>query len=168
MFLSYIIHDRMVKIVTCNFHRSRNNYSAYRYHSHICSSRTDIHDQISKRLGNIYSRTDRSRNRFFHEKYFPGSGLICCFLHSLTLNLCNTTRNTDADSRLTERSSSHSLGNKIFQHLFHYIIIYDHTSSDWPDHFHIGSQMACHLSGFLTNCSDLLCIFIINNHRGLS
>ena len=73
MLLTYIIHDRMIKIISCNLHRSGNNHSPYRYDRNIRGSCTDIHDQITKWLGDIYTCTDSSSDGLVHKKNFSGS-----------------------------------------------------------------------------------------------
>ena len=136
--LSYIIHNCVVKIISRNLHRCRNYHASYRYNRNIRSSRTNIHNQISKRFGDIHTCSNCGSNRFFHKKNLPGSGLICSFFHSLTLNFRNAAWHADADPRFPKSSPSHGLRNKIFQHLFHYIIIYNHASADRPYDFHVG------------------------------
>ena len=162
MTFSGIIHDRLVKNISGHLDRSRNNYSSHGNHCNICSSGANIHYQISKGLGYIQSCSDGCCNRLLHHINIHGSRLISSFLYCLSLNLCNSAWNTNTDPGLTESTSSHCFGNKIFQHFFHNIIIYDHALSDRADNLHIRSNVCLRTACFFPDCSDLLCIFIIN------
>ena len=71
--LTYIIHDRMIKIISCNLHRSGNNHTSYGYDRNIRGPCTDVHDQIAKWLGNVYTCPASSSDRLVHKKNFPGS-----------------------------------------------------------------------------------------------
>ena len=165
MRLANIADDSLIKRIPCHLDRRRNNHTANWDHRNICRSSSDIHDQVSKWFRDVHSGSDCCRDRFFYEINFTRSRLICCFFYGFALDLRDSARYADTDSRLTKRPASHCLCNKIFQHFFQHHKVHDHSLANWSNHFHVGVHMITHLLCFFSDRTDLLSIFIIYNDR---
>ena len=115
----------------------------------------------------LSARSNRSRNRFFNDLYFSRARFVSRVFHRLLLNLGRPAGYADTDPRLLISLLSHSLLDKILDHLFRNLIIRDHTLPQRTHRNNISGRSSDHQSGFFSDRLDLIGIPVKRNDRRL-
>ena len=159
--------DCFIKIIARYLDRCGNHHTTKGNYRNVCGSAPDIDNHIAKRLGNINTGTDCCCNGFLNDIYFSRSRLVSSFFHSFTFHFCHAAWHADADPWLAKRLSSHCFLYKMFQHLLCDRIIGNHTLPQRTDCHDISRCSSDHLTCFLPDGFDLVCILIIRYYGRL-
>ena len=151
--------NSLVKLISRNLYRLRNNDTAHRNYRNIGSSATDVNYHISNGTEYINSCAKSCRNGLLHK-----IGLSCSCLNSRIyngsfLNLADARGHAYYHSRMNDRSSA-STAVEILYHLLRYLVFADNAILKRTDDLNIGRVSSLHCLSILA----YLCYLI---HSGI-
>src|SRR5258705_8483334 len=160
------LNDSVVHRVTGNTDGPRVDDPGHAHDSDIGGAATNIHDNVSARLGYRKSGADGSRHGFFDQKDLRRFRAVRRVLDSPAFHLSNTGRNADDDARAPKTPSVLRLADEMLKHLLYDFEIRDHTVFHLADGQNIDRCATEHLFCVRANSLDVIAYLIYSYDRG--
>ena len=154
MLLSHIADHRLVKVITRDLNRSRDDGAAEGDDGDIRGAAADVDNHVAAGLRNVDARTDCRRDRLLNDRDFLRARLVGCVLDGLSLDLGRTGRNADRDARAEQGLLADRLVDKVLEHLLGHGVIRDDAVAQRANRNDIAGRTADHETRLLADCEN--------------